>query len=168
MPTIAEKRRTFRTLHQQGCFVIPNPWDIGTARYLQHLGYKALASTSAGFAFAEGYADNAITRDNSAVWRPPQRESTDMPAEPLTVSQENRPPAIGGALACEASFGSNNRHEGIVLNCAAMANRMSRFWMASRGTTLSRGAFSHDAVGQNRNPSLGGAPAPAVQVKREI
>jgi hypothetical protein len=91
-----------------------------------------------------------------------------MPAEPPTVSQENRPPAIGGALACEASFGSNNRHEGIVLNCAAMANRMSRFWMAARGTTLSRGAFSYDAVGQNRNPSLGGAPAPAVQVKREI
>src|ERR1700758_782426 len=79
-----------------------------------------------------------------------------MPAEPPTVSQENRPPAIGGALALEASFGSNNRYEGIVLNYAAMANRMSRFWMASRGTTLSRGAFSYGAVGQNRSPSLGG------------
>jgi 2-methylisocitrate lyase-like PEP mutase family enzyme len=63
MPTIADKRRAFRALHQQGCFVIPNPWDVGTARYLQHLGYKALASTSAGFAFAEGFADNAVTRD---------------------------------------------------------------------------------------------------------
>jgi len=63
MPTVADKRRTFRTLHQQGCFVIPNPWDVGSARYLQSLGFKALASTSAGFAFAEGYADNAITRD---------------------------------------------------------------------------------------------------------
>jgi 2-methylisocitrate lyase-like PEP mutase family enzyme len=63
MPTVADKRRTFRALHEQGCFVIPNPWDIGTARYLQHLGFKALASTSAGFAFAQGLADNAVSRD---------------------------------------------------------------------------------------------------------
>src|SRR4249919_900841 len=54
MPTIAEKRATFRQLHAAGCFVIPNPWDIGTTRYLQHLDFKALATTSAGFAFARG------------------------------------------------------------------------------------------------------------------
>ena len=46
MPTAADKRRTFRALHQSGCFVIPNPWDFGTTRYLQHLGFKALATTS--------------------------------------------------------------------------------------------------------------------------
>jgi len=63
MPTIAEKRATFRRLHQTGCFVIPNPWDIGTTRYLQHLGFKALATTSAGYAFAQGVADAAISRD---------------------------------------------------------------------------------------------------------
>jgi len=63
MPTAADKRRTFRTLHEQGCFVIPNPWDVGTARYLQHLGFKALASTSAGYAFAQGLPDNAVSRD---------------------------------------------------------------------------------------------------------
>ncbi len=63
MPTIADKRRTFRTLHQSGCFVIPNPWDVGSARYLQHLGFKAIASTSAGFAFAQGYPDGAVPRD---------------------------------------------------------------------------------------------------------
>src|ERR671924_243786 len=63
MPTIAEKRATFRKLHESGCFVIPNPWDIGSARYLQHLGFKALASTSAGFAFAAGYADGAVPCD---------------------------------------------------------------------------------------------------------
>ena len=50
VPTVAEKRRTFRALHQKGCFVIPNPWDIGSARYLQHLGFKALATTSSGAA----------------------------------------------------------------------------------------------------------------------
>jgi 2-methylisocitrate lyase-like PEP mutase family enzyme len=63
MPSISEKRHTFRRLHETGCFVIPNPWDIGSARYLQHLGFKALASTSAGFAFAQGYADGAVPRD---------------------------------------------------------------------------------------------------------
>ena len=52
MPSIAEKRREFRRLHESGCFVIPNPWDIGSARYLQGMGFKALATTSAGFAFS--------------------------------------------------------------------------------------------------------------------
>jgi 2-methylisocitrate lyase-like PEP mutase family enzyme len=63
MPTIPDKRRVFRALHEQGCFVIPNPWDVGSARYLQHLGFKALASTSAGFAFAQGLPDAAVSRD---------------------------------------------------------------------------------------------------------
>ena len=63
MPTIADKRKTFRELHASGCFVIPNPWDVGSARYLQHLGFKALASTSAGFAFAQGRPDGAVPRD---------------------------------------------------------------------------------------------------------
>jgi 2-methylisocitrate lyase-like PEP mutase family enzyme len=47
----------FRALHESGCFVLPNPWDIGTAVYLQHLGFKALATTSAGFAFSRGKPD---------------------------------------------------------------------------------------------------------------
>ena len=65
MPTIAEKRRTFRQLHESGCFVIPNPWDAGTTRYLQHLGFKALATTSSGAAFSMGLPDQdwALTRD---------------------------------------------------------------------------------------------------------
>jgi 2-methylisocitrate lyase-like PEP mutase family enzyme len=48
---------TFRTLHAEGCFVLPNPWDAGTAVYLRHLGFKALATTSAGFAFSKGHPD---------------------------------------------------------------------------------------------------------------
>lgn len=65
MPTIAEKRRAFRRLHESGCFVIPNPWDTGTARYLQHLGFKAIATTSSGAAFSMGLPDQdwALTRD---------------------------------------------------------------------------------------------------------
>ena len=62
-PSIADKRHVFRKLHESGCFVLPNPWDIGTTRYLEHLGYKALATTSAGFAFAQGIADGAVSRD---------------------------------------------------------------------------------------------------------
>ena len=63
MPTIAERRQTFRDLHRSGCFAIPNPWDIGSARYLQHLGFKAIATTSAGFAFSRGLPDGAVGRD---------------------------------------------------------------------------------------------------------
>jgi len=63
MPTPAEKRKIFRKLHESGCFVIPNPWSPGTARYLEGLGFKALASTSSGYAHSQGYADGALTRD---------------------------------------------------------------------------------------------------------
>ena len=59
----ADKRQTFRRLHESGCFVIPNPWNVGTARYLQGLGFKALASTSSGYAHSIGYADGDVTRD---------------------------------------------------------------------------------------------------------
>jgi 2-methylisocitrate lyase-like PEP mutase family enzyme len=63
MPSISEKRKAFRALHERGCFVIPNPWDIGSARWLQGMGFKALASTSSGFAWSKGYADSHVTRD---------------------------------------------------------------------------------------------------------
>ena len=62
-PTIPDKRRRFRDLHASGCFVIPNPWDVGSARYLQSLGFEALATTSSGFAWSQGFADNGVTRD---------------------------------------------------------------------------------------------------------
>jgi len=53
----------FRAMHESGCFVLPNPWDIGTAIYLERLGFKALATTSAGFAFSHGKSDGAVARD---------------------------------------------------------------------------------------------------------
>ena len=55
----------FRAMHESGCFVLPNPWDVGTAVYLQHLGFEALATTSAGFAFSQGLPDSvtAVSRD---------------------------------------------------------------------------------------------------------
>lgn len=62
---IASRRAEFRKLHQSGCFVIPNPWDVGSARYLRGLGFKALATTSAGFAFSRGLPDgeSGVSRD---------------------------------------------------------------------------------------------------------
>jgi 2-methylisocitrate lyase-like PEP mutase family enzyme len=62
-PSVADKRRAFRALHEAGCFAIPNPWDIGSARMLQGLGFKALASTSSGFAWSQGHPDNGVRRD---------------------------------------------------------------------------------------------------------
>jgi 2-methylisocitrate lyase-like PEP mutase family enzyme len=62
--TTADKRTTFRKMHQSGCFVLPNPWDAGSARALQHLGFKAVASTSAGFAWSIGKSDNRVTLED--------------------------------------------------------------------------------------------------------
>ena len=63
MPTVIERRQIFQQLHQVGCFALPNPWDIGSAKYLEHLGFKAIATTSAGFAFSRGLADGAVGLD---------------------------------------------------------------------------------------------------------
>jgi 2-methylisocitrate lyase-like PEP mutase family enzyme len=79
MPTIAERRTAFSELHQRGCFAIPNPWDIGTARYLQYLGFKAIATTSAGFAFSRGLSDGAVKRDEMLTHIKELVEATDIP-----------------------------------------------------------------------------------------
>src|SRR5438094_9340739 len=79
MPSIEDKRIEFRRLHQSGCFAIPNPWDIGSARYLQHLGFKALATTSAGFAFSRGLADGAVGRDMMLAHIREMVETVDIP-----------------------------------------------------------------------------------------
>src|SRR5437763_12349532 len=79
MPIIAERRQTFRGLHRSGCFAIPNPWDIGSARYLQHLGFKAIATTSAGFAFSRGLPDGAVGRDVMLEHIREIVEATDIP-----------------------------------------------------------------------------------------
>src|SRR5438445_3497109 len=62
--TTSDKRATFRKLHETGCFVIPNPFDAGSAKALAHLGFKALASSSAGFAWTIGKADNRVTLED--------------------------------------------------------------------------------------------------------
>lgn len=79
MQTIAQKREVFRKLHESGCFALPNPWDIGSARYLQHLEFKALATTSAGFAFSRGLPDNAVGRDTMLAHIREIVEAVDLP-----------------------------------------------------------------------------------------
>src|SRR4029453_15768348 len=64
MVSIVDKAKAFQALHKrEGAFIIPNPWDVGTARLLAHLGFEALATTSAGYAFSVGRPDNSIGRD---------------------------------------------------------------------------------------------------------
>jgi 2-methylisocitrate lyase-like PEP mutase family enzyme len=80
MLTQAEKGRAFRALHERGsAFIIPNPWDIGTARLLQHLGFEALATTSAGYAFSLGQLDNTIDRDEMMAHVSAIASATDLP-----------------------------------------------------------------------------------------
>src|SRR5262249_51163049 len=75
---LAARRKTFRALHERGCFVIPNPWDVSSARYLQHLGFPALATTSAGFAFSRGFPTQ-----RTMLWSAASEALLISPASPL-------------------------------------------------------------------------------------
>lgn len=79
MLTLAERRKIFCELHRSGCFALPNPWDIGSAKYLQHLGFKAVATTSAGFAFSRGLPDGAVECDLMLAHIREIAEATDLP-----------------------------------------------------------------------------------------
>lgn len=80
MLTQAEKARTFRALHaREGAFIIPNPWDAGSARLLATLGFEALATTSAGYAFSVGQCDGTITRDDALAHSAAIVSATDLP-----------------------------------------------------------------------------------------
>ena len=78
-PSVAEKRRAFRRLHESGCFVIPNPWDVGSALFLQGLGFKALATTSSGFAWSQGRPDGGVPRDQALAHFEVLAAATDLP-----------------------------------------------------------------------------------------
>jgi 2-methylisocitrate lyase-like PEP mutase family enzyme len=79
MPSIAERRDAFHKLHEAGCFVMPNPWNVGTTRYFEGLGFKALATTSSGFAHAQGCADGAVPREMMLQHLREIVEATDLP-----------------------------------------------------------------------------------------
>jgi 2-methylisocitrate lyase-like PEP mutase family enzyme len=75
----ADTRRIFRQLHETGCFVIPNPWDVGSARLLESLGFKALATTSSGFAWSRARPDNGITLEMALAHLAEMVEGTTLP-----------------------------------------------------------------------------------------
>src|SRR5262249_32086518 len=93
---LAERRKAFRALHERGCFVIPNPWDVGSARYLQHLGFPALATTSAGFAFSQGMADSGddatLDRDRNLAYIAHIAASVDLPVSADFMSGYGKSP----------------------------------------------------------------------------
>jgi 2-methylisocitrate lyase-like PEP mutase family enzyme len=95
-PGLSERRAAFRTLHSAGCFVVPNPWDAGSARYLQHLGFPALATTSAGFAFSQGLPDSddpaVVTRDRSLAYIESVVAAVDVPVTADFMSGYGRHP----------------------------------------------------------------------------
>ena len=78
--TQAEKGQTFRALHERpGAFIIPNPWDVGTARVLAHLGFEALATTSMGYAFSVGRRDNTLGRQETLAYASAMASATNLP-----------------------------------------------------------------------------------------
>jgi 2-methylisocitrate lyase-like PEP mutase family enzyme len=109
MLTQAEKGRTFRALHaRSGAFIIPNPWDAGTARLLAHLGFEALATTSAGYAFSAGQPDNTMDRRQALEHVSMISSATGLPVsadlengfgdDPETVAETIRLAAAAGAV----------------------------------------------------------------------
>jgi 2-methylisocitrate lyase-like PEP mutase family enzyme len=78
-PTVADKRRDFRSLHESGCFLVPNPWDVGSALYLQSLGFKALATTSAGYAWSQGRRDGGVALEQVLSHFRALVDATDVP-----------------------------------------------------------------------------------------
>ena len=79
MDKFEARRRAFHEMHRSGCFVIPNPWDAGSARYLASLGFKALATTSSGYAWSQGMADGSMQRDAVLTYLRMIVEATDLP-----------------------------------------------------------------------------------------
>jgi 2-methylisocitrate lyase-like PEP mutase family enzyme len=111
MMTQAEKGRGFRALHERdSAFIIPNPWDVGSARLLAHLGFEALATTSAGFAFSMGERDNTIGRQQMMAHAAAIASATDLPASadlengfgdaPEFVAETIRLAAAAGLAGC--------------------------------------------------------------------
>ena len=109
--TQASRARAFRALHErEGAFIIPNPWDVGTARLLAHLGFEALATTSAGYAFSVGQCDQTVGRKASLAYASAIASATNLPVSadlengfgdpPETVAETVRLAAAAGVVGC--------------------------------------------------------------------
>src|SRR5579872_6373285 len=107
MVTQAQRGKSFRALHERsGAFIIPNPWDVGTARLLAHLGFEALATTSMGYAFSAGKPDGAIDRDNMLQHVSTIASATDLPVNAdLENGYGDSPQAVTETLKLAAATG---------------------------------------------------------------
>jgi 2-methylisocitrate lyase-like PEP mutase family enzyme len=119
MLTQAEKGRIFRALHERDkAFIIPNPWDAGSARLLAHAGFEALATTSAGYAFSRGRQDSAIARDEMIVHAAAIVSATELPVSadlengygdaPDDVAETIRLAAAAGVAGCSIEDASQD------------------------------------------------------------
>ncbi|MGA9773626.1 MAG: isocitrate lyase/phosphoenolpyruvate mutase family protein [Blastocatellia bacterium] len=124
MLTQLDKASAFQALHQQNkAFIIPNPWDIGTARLLAHLGFEALATTSAGYAFSVGQRDNTIGRDQMIAHAIDIVSATELPVsadlengfgdDPDTVAETIRLAARAGLVGCSIEDSNGRRDDPI-------------------------------------------------------
>jgi 2-methylisocitrate lyase-like PEP mutase family enzyme len=107
MPTQAEKGTAFRALHQRDrAFIIPNPWDIGSARLLAHMGFEAVATTSMGYAFSVGKTDGAVGRDEMIAHVREMAAGTDLPVSAdLENCYADEPEAAAETIKLAAAAG---------------------------------------------------------------
>jgi 2-methylisocitrate lyase-like PEP mutase family enzyme len=107
MLTQAEKGRAFRALHERdGAFIIPNPWDVGTARLLAHFGFEALATTSMGYAFSIGQRDGMVGRDRMMIHVAAIASATDLPVSAdLENGYGDSPEAVEETIRLAAAAG---------------------------------------------------------------
>lgn len=124
MSSQIEKGNLFRSLHERDrAFIIPNPWDIGTARLLAHLGFEALATTSAGYAFSVGQRDNTVGRDRMIAHVSEMTAATDLPVsadlengfgdDPETVAETIRLGAAAGLVGGSIEDSTTRRDDPI-------------------------------------------------------
>ena len=99
MLTLADKRAAFKKLHESGCFIIPNPFDVGSAVALQHLGFKALASTSAGFAWTLAKPDNRVTVDDVCTIWPRSARRSIFPSMPTSRTALRTSPTRSASMS---------------------------------------------------------------------
>ena len=166
--SVADRRRAFHRLHQAGCFLIPNPWDVGSARYLQTLGFKALATTSSGFAWSRGRPDNGMSRDEVLAHLRAIVEASDLPVnadfesgfgqDADAVAQSVRLAVDTGVAGLSLEDSTGNEHAPL-FDIATATERMRAARDAidrSGGDTLLVGRAENFVVGR---PDLGDAIA---------
>ncbi|HUZ12978.1 MAG TPA: isocitrate lyase/phosphoenolpyruvate mutase family protein [Caulobacteraceae bacterium] len=143
--TTAEKRREFGRLHEGGCFVLPNPWDVGSAVLLAHLGFKALASTSAGMAWSLGRLDGGAALDEVLVHLDSLARATDLP---LNADFENGFADDRAGVAANVALALDTGIAGLsVEDCAGPAAGLYDFTLAVERVTAAREAIDAAAPG---------------------